>query len=79
VGIRRLHWGAIAYLGVLILGVVVGVLVGGGTGTTITAIAAALLAITLLAVGGVRPPSRASVARRLGRPFEDEDQRDPRD
>jgi hypothetical protein len=64
---------------VLIVAIVAGVIVGGGTGTTITAIAAALLAITLLAVGGVRPPSRASGASRFGRPFDDEDQRDPRD
>jgi outer membrane lipoprotein SlyB len=48
----RLNWGRIVYFGVLIGAIVVGVLIGGGTGTTITAIAGAVLALTLLAMGG---------------------------
>jgi hypothetical protein len=46
------HWGTIGFFAVLIVAIAVGVIVGGGTGTTITAIAGALLALTLLAVGG---------------------------
>jgi hypothetical protein len=52
VGFWRLNWGRIVYFGTLILAIVVGVEVGGGTGTTITVIAGAVLALTLLAVGG---------------------------
>jgi len=52
VGFWRLNWGRITYFGGLIVAIVVGVLIGGGTGTTITAIAGALLALTLLAAGG---------------------------
>ncbi len=67
----------LVYYGVLILGIVVGVLIGGGTGTTITAIAAALLALTLLAAGGgIGVAARDSVdrrGRRFGRPLDDED------
>lgn len=48
----RLNWGRIVYFGGLIVAIVFGVALGGGTGTTITAIAGAILALTLLAVGG---------------------------
>jgi predicted lipid-binding transport protein (Tim44 family) len=51
-GFWRLNWGRIIYFGVLIGAIVVGVMIGGGTGTTITAIAGAVLALTLLAMGG---------------------------
>ena len=51
-GFWRLNWGRIVYFGTLIVAIVVGVEIGGGTGTTITAIAGAVLALTLLAVGG---------------------------
>ena len=51
-GFWRLNWGRIVYFGGLVTAIVVGVVIGGGTGTTITAIAAAILALTLLAVGG---------------------------
>ncbi|MBN9622057.1 MAG: hypothetical protein J0H06_03735 [Actinobacteria bacterium] len=82
-GYWRLTWGRIVYFGALIVAIVVGVLVGGGTGTTITAIAAILLALTLLAAGGgIGVAARDSVdrrGRRYGRPLDDEDERDLRD
>ena len=70
------------YYGALIVGIVVGVLVGGGTGTTIAAIAGALLALTIIgAYGGLGVAARDSVDRRgrsFGRALDDEDQRDRR-
>ncbi len=69
----------LAYYGVLIVAIVVGVVVGGGTGTTITAIAAGILALTLLAAGGdIGIAARDSVdrrGRRYGRSLDDEDER----
>jgi hypothetical protein len=59
------------YYAVLILAIVLGVQIGGGTGTTITAIAAAILALTLLAAGGgIGLAARDSLDRRgrYGRP-----------
>jgi hypothetical protein len=71
------------YYGVLIVAIVVGVLVGGGIGTTITAIAGALLALTLLAAGGgIGVAARDSMdrrGRRFGRPLDDDDPSDRRD
>ena len=51
-GFWRLNWGRIVYFGGLIVAIVIGVIGGGGTGTTLTAIAGGLLALTLLAAGG---------------------------
>ncbi len=69
----------LAYYVVLIVAIVVGVVVGGGTGTTITAIAGAILALTLLAAGGgVGIAERDAMdrrGRRNGRPLDDEDER----
>ncbi len=48
----RLNWGRLTYFGVLIAAILIGLSIGGGTGTTITAIAGAVLALTLLAMGG---------------------------
>jgi hypothetical protein len=79
VGFWRLNWGRIVYFGVLIVAIVVGVIVGGGTGTTITAIAGAILALTLFAVGGgLGIGARERLDGRYGRPL-DQDKRDPRD
>ena len=75
----KLHRGTIAFFGVLIVAIVVGVIVGSGAGTTITAIAAGLFALTLLATGGgaVLIGREPIDRRRPGPPPEDEDQRDP--
>ena len=79
----RPNWRSVTYFGILIVAIVVGVIIGGGIGTTITAIAAGLLALTLLAAGGgIGVAARDSVdrrGRRFGRPLDDEDHRDPRD
>jgi hypothetical protein len=54
-----------AYYGVLIVAIVVGVLVGGGVGTTVTAIAGILLALTIFAAfGGVGMAERDGMSRR---------------
>jgi hypothetical protein len=79
VGFWRLNWGRITFFGVVIAAIVIGVLIGGGTGYTITAIAGGLLAMSLLVVGGIGPSSRENAARRFGNPLDDEDERDPRD
>lgn len=77
--LARLSKLGLAYYGVLIIAVVVGLLIGGGTGTTITAIAAILLALTIMAAyGGVGIAARDGVdrrGRRGGRPLDDEDER----
>jgi hypothetical protein len=44
--------GAIGFLGALIVAIVVGLVIGGGTGTTIVAITGAMLALTLFVAGG---------------------------
>jgi predicted lipid-binding transport protein (Tim44 family) len=77
----RLNRARIFYFGALIVAIVVGLLIGGGTGLTITAIAGAILALTLLATGstvvfiGREPLGR----RRPGPPPEDEGFYDDRD
>ena len=57
-----------------------GVVVGGGTGTTIAAIAGAILALTLLAAGGgVGIAQRDAMdrrGRRYGRSFDDDEKED---
>jgi hypothetical protein len=61
---------------------VVGVVIGGGTGTTIAAIAGALLAFTILGTYGLGVSARDSIDRRgrpYGRPLDDEEERDLRD
>jgi hypothetical protein len=69
----------LAYYCVLIVAIVVGVVVGGGIGTTVTAIAGALLALTLLAAGGgVGIAERAAIdgrGRPYDRPPDDDDER----
>ncbi len=69
----------LAYYVTLIVAIVLGVVVGGGTGTTITAIAGAILALTLLAAGGgvgIAQRDRLDrLGRRNGRSF-DEDERE---
>lgn len=70
----RLNRGRIVYFGGLIVAIVVGVVIGGGTGITITAIAGAILALSLFGMGtsvvfiGREPLGR----RRPGPPPEDE-------
>ncbi len=68
------------FFGVLIVAIVVGVIVGGGTGTTIAAIAGALLAFAIIgAAGGIGIAARDSVdrrGRRFGRPLDDEERED---
>lgn len=67
-----------AYYGVLIVAIVGGVLVGGGVGTTVTAIAGILLALTIFAAfGGVGMAERDALSgRRSGRDrAADEDRR----
>jgi hypothetical protein len=73
-----------AYYGVLIVAIVGGLLVGGGVGTTITAIAAALFALTIfVAFGGPGIAARDSVDLRAlhGDRIEEDEQhrRDLRD
>lgn len=50
-GFWRLNRGRIVYFGVLIVGIVVGLVVGGGAGITITAIAGLILALSLFGIG----------------------------
>ncbi len=81
-GIGRVSLPGLIFFGVLIVAILVGVVVGGGTGTTIVAIAGALLALTLLGTVGTGVAARDAVdgrGRRLGRPLDDEDPRDRRD
>ena len=65
----RLNWGRITFLGVLIAAIVVGAIVGGGTGTTITAIAGAIFAFTLFALGGGLGVAHDAALDRRGRSF----------
>lgn len=70
----------VVYFALLFLGIVLGVLVGGGTGATITAVAGALLGLTLLGLGtGVVVIGREPLGRRRpDPPSEDEGFRGPR-
>lgn len=75
----RLNRWRIAYFAGLIVAIVVGALIDGGTGTAVTAIAGGLLAATiiLLAGGGLIFMGRGSRERRYARPpAEDEGFRD---
>jgi predicted lipid-binding transport protein (Tim44 family) len=74
VGFLRLNWGRLAFLGALIVGVVVGAIVGGHTGSTIAAIAGGLLALVVLGLAGSTVfIGRAPLGRRRpGPPPEDE-------
>ncbi len=81
-GIRGVSAPGLIFFGVVIVAIIVGIVIGGGTGTTIAAIAGGLLALTIL--GGVGPgvAARDSLNRRgrsFGPPLDDEDQRDLRD
>jgi hypothetical protein len=74
----------IAFFGVLIAAIVVGVIIGGGTGTTVTAIAAALLALSLFVAGGGIGVAFGDSLGRRGRGFnrsldEEERKREERD
>jgi len=74
--IGKLRVAGLVYYGVLIVAVVVGVLVGGGTGTTIAAIGAGLLALTILGSVGPGVAARDSLRRRgraYGPSLDDED------
>jgi hypothetical protein len=66
-----------AYYGVLIVALVVGIVIGGGLGTTIAAIAGILLAGTIfIAFGGIGMAERdAFSGRRTGREREAEEER----
>ena len=81
-GIGGLSLPGLIYFGSLIVAIVVGLIVGGGTGTTIVAIAAAILALTILGAVGPGVAARDSLRRR-GRSFgpsldDDESRRDGR-
>jgi hypothetical protein len=81
VTIRGIHFhlGMIGFLCVLIVAIVVGVLVGGGTGTTVTAIAGAIFALTLFVLGGgigVAANDVFARRRRIGGRSLDEEERD---
>jgi hypothetical protein len=69
----------LAYYVVLIVAIVVGVVIGGRTGTTITAIAGGILALTLLAAGGGVGIAERDALDRGGRPLDEEDERDYRE
>ncbi|MBS1890644.1 MAG: hypothetical protein JST59_05080 [Actinobacteria bacterium] len=76
--IRRLTKLGAAYYGSLIVAIVAGVVVGGGTGATITAIAAALFGLTIfVAFGGPGIAARDSMDRRIlhGERIEDDAER----
>jgi hypothetical protein len=78
--LSRLTRAGLAYYAVLIIAVVVGVLIGGGTGTTITAIAAILLALTIMSAwGGLGIAARDGVdgrGRRYARSLDDDEEED---
>ena len=72
----RLTRVGLVYYGTLIVAFVVGVMIGGGVGTTIAAIAAGVFALTILGAGGVGLAARDSIdrrGRRYGRPLDDEE------
>jgi predicted lipid-binding transport protein (Tim44 family) len=77
----RLNWGRLIFLGVLVVAIVVGAIVGGDTGSTIAAIAGALLAMIVLGLAGSAVfLGRAPLGqRRPGPPPEDEGFYDDRD
>jgi hypothetical protein len=75
--IGRISRLGLAYFAVLIIAIVVGSIIGGGTGTTITAIAGILLALTILGTYGLGEAARDGVSgrgRRYGRSLDDEEE-----
>ena len=54
----------LVFLAALVVALIVGVIIGGGTGGTITAIAAALLALTIFGTVGIGKAAGDAVDRR---------------
>jgi hypothetical protein len=80
--IGRISRLGLAYFAVLIIAIAIGSAMGGGTGTTIAAIAGILLALTILGTYGLGDAARDSVdrrGRRYGRPLDDEEEDHRRD
>jgi pilus assembly protein TadC len=72
----------LVYYGTLIVAFVVGVVIGGGIGATIAAIAAGAFALTILGAGGIGVAARDSLdrrGRRFGRPLDDDEERELRE
>jgi pilus assembly protein TadC len=78
----RLTRVGLVYYGTLIVAFIVGVVIGGGIGATIAAIAAGVFALTIVGAGGVGVAARDSIdrrGRRYGRSLDDEEERDLRE
>ncbi len=80
--IGRISRLGLAYFAILIIAIALGSAMGGGTGTTIAAIAGILLALTILGTYGLGQAARDGVSGRgrgFGRSLDDEEEDHRRD